>query len=193
MVLLYVYNYLFKPETELTWFAGPDNLEYWGLDYPPLTAYHSLGIAKVFELLGANQVVALRDPSQTPTITNELDIKTWMRFSVLWSDALLWVPAVLFWSRTLNPRYKVSAATLHSLSLWADVSLAVKYGAALTLLLQPALLLIDSGHFQFNSIMLGLSLLACTFFQQDADLLGAVCFVFSLCYKQMALYYAPAV
>lgn len=65
--------------------------------------------------------------------------------------------------------------------------------ALLTLLFQPALLLIDFGHFQYNSIMLGLTLHALNLFALGHDLWGAVFFVLSLCFKQMALYYAPGV
>ena len=79
----------------------------------------------------------------------------------------------------------------------------------LLLLLQPALLLIDHGHFQYNSVMLGkyfvsptvhqlthsvgFTLLAINFFATGNDLVAAVCFVLSLGFKQMALYYAPAI
>lgn len=80
----------------------------------------------------------------------------------------------------------------------------------LTLLLQPALLLIDFGHFQYNSVMLGglfffsqmnftvttnqgFTLLAINSFATGQDLLGAFFFVLSLCFKQMALYYSPAI
>ena len=35
--------------------------------------------------------------------------------------------------------------------------------------------------------------MAMNFFVTDHDLLGAVCFVLSLGFKQMALYYAPAI
>lgn len=39
----------------------------------------------------------------------------------------------------------------------------------------------------------GLTLLALNFFATGQDLIGAVCFVLSLGFKQMALYYAPAI
>lgn len=39
----------------------------------------------------------------------------------------------------------------------------------------------------------GLTLLSISFFGAGHDLLGAICFVLSLGFKQMALYYAPAV
>jgi ALG6, ALG8 glycosyltransferase family len=41
--------------------------------------------------------------------------------------------------------------------------------------------------------MLAFALLAVLLFQQDRDLLGAAAFVASMCFKQMALYFAPAV
>jgi alpha-1,3-glucosyltransferase len=41
--------------------------------------------------------------------------------------------------------------------------------------------------------MLGLTLWALNMFHLGHDLAGAVCFVASLGFKQMALYYAPAV
>ena len=39
----------------------------------------------------------------------------------------------------------------------------------------------------------GFTLLALNFFSQGRDELGAICFVTSLSFKQMSLYYAPAV
>jgi alpha-1,3-glucosyltransferase len=59
--------------------------------------------------------------------------------------------------------------------------------------LQPALLLIDFGHFQYNSVMLGFTLLSLNFFATGQDLMGAFFFVLSLGFKQMTLYYAPAI
>lgn len=40
---------------------------------------------------------------------------------------------------------------------------------------------------------LGLTLLAMDSFAEGQDALGALCFVLSLGFKQMALYYAPAI
>jgi alpha-1,3-glucosyltransferase len=54
------------------------------------------------------------------------------------------------------------------------------------------LILIDNGHFQYNSIMLGLTLGAIVSFHLDRDLLGAALYVCSMCFKQMAIYYSPA-
>ncbi|KAI8447615.1 ALG6, ALG8 glycosyltransferase family-domain-containing protein, partial [Phakopsora pachyrhizi] len=56
----------------------------------------------------------------------------------------------------------------------------------------PNLILIDNGHFQYNSIMLGLSMASIVFLHYNMDFLGAMFFVFSLGFKQMAFYYLPA-
>ncbi|THH10478.1 hypothetical protein EW145_g1304 [Phellinidium pouzarii] len=101
------------------------DLQYWGLDYPPLTAYHSW----ICGFIGS-----LMDPSWF-----ELDKSRGIE----------------------TPGSKV--------------------------------FMLDSGHFQYNSIMLGFTLLALDFFSEGRDELGAICFVASLAFKQMALYYAPAI
>lgn len=45
---------------------------------------------------------------------------------------------------------------------------------------------------RYNSIMLGLTLWSINFFQMNKDLLGAAMFVLALSFKQMSLYYSPA-
>lgn len=148
------------------------DLSYWGLDYPPLTAYTSW-------LCGA--IGSWIEPSWF-TLDQSRGIETegsrvFMRTTVVLLDALIYVPAVLMFAQ-----------------IWQGTrSKRTQNLASLTLLFQPALLLIDFGHFQYNSIMLGLTLHALNCFALGLDLLGAVCFVSSLCFKQMALYYAPAI
>ncbi|KAG1657002.1 hypothetical protein FOA52_012003 [Chlamydomonas sp. UWO 241] len=60
------------------------------------------------------------------------------------------------------------------------------------LLLQPALPLIDHGHFQYNCISLGLCLAAAAAIGAGRRLIGSVLFCLALSHKQMALYFAPA-
>ncbi len=121
--------------------------------------------------------------------------KLFMRLSVLVLDSLIYIPALIMFSRTWQRSRSKRTQEL----------------AILKLLLQPALLLIDFGHFQYNSVMLGASyflfirlqklmhrnvgftLLAINFFAIGNDVLGAFFFVLSLGFKQMALYYAPAI
>ncbi|GLB38327.1 putative ALG6 ALG8 glucosyltransferase family protein [Lyophyllum shimeji] len=148
------------------------DLQYWGLDYPPLTAYVSWVCGKIgswiepswFALDAARGI-------ETP------GSKVFMRSTVIALDLLVYIPALLMFASTWQ----------------GSRSKRTQHVALLTLLFQPALLLIDSGHFQYNSVMLGLTLFALNFFATGQDLLGAVCFVLSLGFKQMALYYAPAI
>jgi alpha-1,3-glucosyltransferase len=59
-------------------------------------------------------------------------------------------------------------------------------------LLQPASIIVDHGHFQYNCISLGLALLAAVAIAKRKDVLGSVLFCLSLNHKQMGLFYAPA-
>ena len=63
--------------------------------------------------------------------------------------------------------------------------------ACLTLmLLQPSLVIIDHGHFQYNCISLGLALFGVVAVIHNWDLVGSMAFTLSLNYKQMELYHA---
>ncbi|CAA7261601.1 unnamed protein product [Cyclocybe aegerita] len=148
------------------------DLQYWGLDYPPLTAYVSWICGVIAHSIDPSWVALYASRG-----LESASSKLFMRLSVLAFDTLVYLPALLgfvgIWHAARSPRTR-------------EVAL-------LTLVLQPALLLVDFGHFQYNSVMLGFTLLAMNAFASGADLLGAVFFVLSLGFKQMALYYAPAV
>ncbi|KAF9450577.1 glycosyltransferase family 57 protein [Macrolepiota fuliginosa MF-IS2] len=148
------------------------DLQYWGLDYPPLTAYVSWICGVVAHWINPKWV-ALDASRGIETETS----KIFMRSTVVVWDMLIYVPALVMFVRTWQGNRSGRTQEL----------------ALLTLLFQPALLLIDFGHFQYNSVMLGFTLLAMNFFATGQDLAGAVCFVLSLGFKQMALYYAPAI
>ena len=59
--------------------------------------------------------------------------------------------------------------------------------------MNPCLLIIDHGHFQYNSAMLGLAAGAFACFLNSRYYTGAMLFCLALCFKQMALFYALAV
>ncbi|KAH7919268.1 hypothetical protein BV22DRAFT_1023274 [Leucogyrophana mollusca] len=148
------------------------DLQYWGLDYPPLTAYASWLCGKVGALFEPSWLSL--DASRG---IESPDSKIFMRASVLALDTLLYIPALYTFMRT-----------------WQGTrSSRTQHVALVTLLFHPALLLVDFGHFQYNSVMLGLTLIAINSFAAGYDLMGAVFFVLSLGFKQMALYYAPAI
>ncbi|EJD50390.1 glucosyltransferase [Auricularia subglabra TFB-10046 SS5] len=148
------------------------DLQYWGLDYPPLTAYVSWICGAVGSWINPEWFAL--DASrgiETP------ESKVFMRATVLACDALVYIPALLTFVRLFA----------------GQRSHASQHAALIMLLFQPALLLIDFGHFQYNSVMLGLVVHALNALFRGNDLLGAAYFVGALCFKQMALYYSPAV
>ncbi|CEO98031.1 Alpha-1,3-glucosyltransferase [Plasmodiophora brassicae] len=155
------------------WYVdGPDNdLQYWGLDYPPLTAYHSLLMGKL-ALYAHPDTVKLHSSRglETP------ESKRFLRNTVLISDALVMMTAVF--------------AFVHA--LYAKRSPGAKHSAAAFILSLPALVLIDHGHFQYNCVSLGLAIWAVVAFSYGSTALSACLFTMSFCYKQMSLYYAPA-
>ncbi|KAK0188896.1 glycosyltransferase family 57 protein [Armillaria mellea] len=137
---------LHLPPREWYWYE----LEWWGLDYPPLTAY----VSWLCGVVGNSRWFAL-DASRG---TESAGLKLFMRLTVLVLDAAVWVPAVVWWARC---RPGSASSRARSASIIATLA-------------NPCLLLVDFGHFQ-------------------RYLVGAVLFSLSLSFKQMALYYAPAI
>ncbi|XP_070563337.1 dolichyl pyrophosphate Man9GlcNAc2 alpha-1,3-glucosyltransferase-like [Ptychodera flava] len=146
-----------------------NDLMYWGLDYPPLTAYHSKICGYIAHLINP-EWVALKDSRGTETYEHKL----FMRYTVLLADLLVYVSAVLVYCyitvKDKTPLSRVLAATV--------------------LLVYPGLVLIDHGHFQYNCVSLGFALWAVIGLATDHDLLGSIAFVLALNYKQMELYHA---
>lgn len=102
-----------------------------------------------------------------------------MRATVLVSEYLVYVPAVII----LNRKF----ARLQGVNKW-ESSIAL-----VAILMQPSTILIDHGHFQYNTVMLGFVLASLSSMLASRYLWGSVLLVAALCFKQMALYYAPPV
>ena len=151
------------------------DLEWWGLDYPPLTAYHSWILGKVGQMFGRGEWFAV----YLSRGLDEEGLKVFMRASVVVSEYLVYVPAAVICVRHL--------ARLSNVSVWEN-------GIALAaILMQPATILIDHGHFQYNTVMLGFMLATISSMLAGRALWSCVFFVCTLGFKQMALFYAPAV
>lgn len=100
-----------------------------------------------------------------------------MRATVVISEYLVYVPAVVNFLR----RY----AQMQGVHAWpASIALVAA-------LMQPATILIDHGHFQYNTVMLGLVVASLDAILAGRMLWACIFFVGSLGFKQMALYYAP--
>ena len=102
-----------------------------------------------------------------------------MRATVIISEYLTYIPSAILLNRQI--------ARSASVNVW-ESSIAL-----VAILMQPATILIDHAHFQYNTVMLGFVLFALYSLQIDHFFWAAVFFVAALGYKQMALYYAPAI
>ncbi|KAK3089053.1 hypothetical protein FSP39_000461 [Pinctada imbricata] len=151
------------------WYVNSTNndLMYWGLDYPPLTAYHSWLCGYL-----ANKInpawVKLNASRGYESYTHKL----FMRYSVIVADVMVYFPAVfcIFCSQFTSSSQQDRSSLLA--------------------LLYPGIILTDHGHFQYNCISLGLTLLAVLFIGKERNLWGSLFFCLALNYKQMELYHA---
>ncbi|XP_074077365.1 dolichyl pyrophosphate Man9GlcNAc2 alpha-1,3-glucosyltransferase isoform X2 [Macrotis lagotis] len=148
--------------------SSDNNLQYWGLDYPPLTAYHSLLCAYVAELINPDWIAL-----HTSRGHESDQHKLFMRSTVFIADSMIYIPAVVLYCCYLK-----------------ETSTKRKIASAFCTLLYPGLLLIDYGHFQYNCVSLGLTLWAVLGLSHDWDILGSLAFCLALNYKQMELYHA---
>jgi alpha-1,3-glucosyltransferase len=75
-----------------------NDLQYWGLDYPPLTAYASWIVGKVFEIIYPPLV-----EWETSRGHESADGKSYMRISVIILDCLIYIPSVfLIYSKIIR-------------------------------------------------------------------------------------------
>ena len=147
------------------------DLQWWGLDYPPLTAYVSW-------LCG--QWMRWVEPGQVAFVTSrgyETESgKMWMRLTVLLADCVTFLPSLFLFTRLAYAHTKTTTAQALMLLIVA---------------IHPAFILIDHGHFQYNCVVLGLTVYAVVALFTDKDLTATFLFCLALGFKQMALYFAP--
>lgn len=148
------------------------DLPYWGLDYPPLTAFHLFICGKIGSFI--NPTWFALDTSRG---LESSGLKTFMRHTSLISELFVYFPALLGFIAFVGKKLNLSR-----------IDQIVISGI---IMCQPSLILIDHGHFQFNSVMLGLFLFSFTDLCKGNYLLASVWFVCCITFKQMGLYYAP--
>ncbi|KAF9976801.1 Glucosyltransferase-like protein, partial [Modicella reniformis] len=152
------------------WYS--DNSKWWDLDYPPLTAYISWICGYIGNMINPEWFAW-----QSSRGFESPDAKLYMRSTVLFSEVLVYFTSVIGFTK-----------------LWfANKPWTRKHTALVLILLQPGLILIDNGHFQYNAVMLGLVVWSVNCFLADQDVLGSIFFCLALGFKQMGLYFAPAV
>uniref|UniRef100_T1JQD0 Alpha-1,3-glucosyltransferase n=1 Tax=Tetranychus urticae TaxID=32264 RepID=T1JQD0_TETUR len=144
----YYSNYIFQELGIIVWLTGitynlqpsewyknstDNDLLYWGLDYPPLTAYHSWVNGFIGKSINESWVRL-----HTSRGTQGYDHKVFMRSTVLISDVVIYFTGLIYYfmvvRKPLKPRERGMLATIG--------------------LMYPALILIEHGHFQykFNSV-----------------------------------------
>jgi alpha-1,3-glucosyltransferase len=163
------------------WYRNTTNndLLYWGLDYPPLTAYHSY-LCGVFANAVNPSMVALGSSRGFESPIEKL----FMRMTVQISDLIIFVPAIFLLVKYCNTS---SRQRVDDKILMGKIKRLL---IILFCLLQPGLLLIDHGHFQYNGVCIGFALLAAFAISKGEDVVASVLFCLSMNFKQMSLYYA---
>jgi len=171
------------------WYVGKhelNDLQYWGLDYPPLTAYHSLAFAFIL-----NKTTPETVAFGTSRGIESSSTKVWMRFSALLSDAITFIPAVIwYYYRKLQLQKPNETSREHFI-----------YAATFLALTSPSFMLIDHGHFQFNCVAHGFVVISLCLLQQQSSgeisltsaCLASIAFCLALNFKQMSLFYSPAI
>ncbi|KAI1307745.1 glycosyltransferase family 57 protein [Xylaria venustula] len=150
------------------------DLQWWGLDYPPLTAYHSWLLGRIGSLINPSWFALYTSRGSDDPI-----LKIFMRETVFFSEFLIYIPAVVIFTR----RY----SRLFGVTQWpASIALVA-------ILLQPGTILIDHVHFQYNTVMLGFVVASMSSMLAGRYMWASIFFVAALGFKQMALYYAPPV
>ncbi|XP_074279131.1 putative dolichyl pyrophosphate Man9GlcNAc2 alpha-1,3-glucosyltransferase [Silene latifolia] len=151
-----------------------NDLSYWGLDYPPLTAYQSYVHGLILKFFLPESVALFTSRGHESYLGKLL-----MRWTVLSSDILVFFPAVFCFILA----YRVARPRKHQSDIvWLSTMI----------LINPSLIIIDHGHFQFNCISLGLTMGAIAAIISSRDLVACALFTLALSHKQMSAYFAPA-
>ncbi|KAI3405228.2 ALG6 [Candida oxycetoniae] len=148
------------------------DLAYWGLDYPPLTAYHSWFLGKIGNFINS----AWFHLNSSRGMESQ-GLIFFLRLTSIISELMIYIPAVLLLAHILGGKR-------YNLSRMDQIIIA------LIIVSQPGLTLIDHGHFQYNSVMLGLFLYSVIDLIHNNLVLASIWFVSCINFKQMGLYYS---
>ncbi|XP_076378951.1 dolichyl pyrophosphate Man9GlcNAc2 alpha-1,3-glucosyltransferase-like [Megalopta genalis] len=155
-----------------------NDLQYWGLDYPPLTAYHSFLMGYVANEINSSYIAL----HESRGISSESH-KYFMRLTVFFADIFVYLPAIIYFALSNQvSRTEIKMSNIFGFDK-QDITILV-------MLIYPGQILIDHGHFQYNCISLGLFIGAVAAILQNSLIIGSFLFVTALNYKQMELYHA---
>ena len=151
--------------------------DYWPLDYPPMSGYHSYLLGKILQKFLPNSV-----EFQNSKGYESSTFKLIMRFFVLISDLLTFHIGVEFFCYYI---FIYSKKKKNKKPLYA-----LYYIVLLLILINPLMIIIDHGHFQYNNVMHGFFVLALLFLYSKKYILAIIFFSLCVNFKQMGLYYA---
>lgn len=171
-----------------------NDLLYWGLDYPPLTAYHMYLCGQIARIIDPNYVKL----GYSRGFESDSH-KIFMRYSVLVTDVLLYIPAVICYFAFARNNGTVCKVRKHKGATPKEsannrnrpgVDCLERSLTVILSLLYPGVVLIDHGHFQYNTVSLAFLIYATLFLLNERNLLASFFFCLALNYKQMELYHA---
>ena len=151
--------------------------DYWPLDYPPMSGYHSYLLGKILQKFIPSSVELKKSKGYESPI-----FKMVMRFFALASDVLIFHVGVniLFFYIFIHSKKNKSK----------NPSYALYYIVLFLTLINPLMIIIDHGHFQYNNVMHGFFVLALYFLYSENYILAIIFYSFCVNFKQMGLYYA---
>ena len=151
--------------------------DYWPLDYPPISGYHSYILGKILKKFIPNSVEFKKSKGYESPI-----FKIVMRFFALISDILVFHVGVnlLYLYIFIYSKKSKNKKPLYTLY----------YIVLLLTLINPLMIIIDHVHFQYNNVMHGFFVLALFFLYLEKYILAIIFYSFCINFKQMGLYYA---
>ena len=151
--------------------------KYWPLDYPPLSGYHSYILGKILNYFIPESVEFKYSHGYETKI-----FKNVMRAFALFFDFIIFHIAIHFFCYKVFIKDKINKNKKPLYMNYLIIQILI--------LLNPLMIIIDHGHFQYNNIMHGFFVFAAFFLLSDKFLFSIIFLSFCVNYKQMGLYYA---
>ena len=168
---------IYLPVSEWYTNSRANRIDYWPMDYPPITGYHSYILGKILEKYYPDSITF-----KSSMGFENAKIKIIMRLFVLISDLLVFHLGVNLFC------YYIFIYKKKNKNKKPDL---IKYYVILFLILiNPLMIIIDHGHFQFNNVMHGFFMLSVLFLYSENFILSIIFFSLCVNFKQMGLYFA---
>ena len=147
--------------------------DYWPIDYPPLSSYHSFIFGYFFKYLIPESMTLLKSHGYE----NEI-FKILMRLVCLFSDVLIYHFACFLFCKYIFIDKK------------GNENYFKFYIMFFILLCSPVFIIIDHGHFQFNQVMHGLFIFSIYFLYKGNIFFGILFYILCFNFKQIGLYFS---